>query len=258
MQNTREKKDKKVEDIIEGRIENGQYDLFENETKIKNGQNIPCRYAFSAPIALQTEDKVTNLDGFTNWNSEGDINENRDGVISNIGPTDSEVTVVRVKMDNSFLKAPENNWNLKDEAIPGDGTHLGDSPSLVNLATLVVRTKICSKEADCEQDRREYLIPLSSWDPSDKPNGINDADLRSDSVGTENISNSDSNMQNKSDKSNISPRPSFAGRITKFLRKHMIKKRHCAPNSKSETLSISRRDNNSNTSCLTDNGQNEN
>lgn len=150
--------DTTVEDIIETRKSEGQYDVYTQVTNF-------CRYAYSAPSAnvndLRIERNHCNL-----WMSDGELNNHHFDVNSlNVGPTDSEITVVRVKREGLQFKADRNNWDMHDDAIPGDGTHLGESPSLVNLVTLVTGQSqngpvIC---------RDEYLVPLSSWDPSDNP-----------------------------------------------------------------------------------------
>ncbi|KAJ8933653.1 hypothetical protein NQ318_019298 [Aromia moschata] len=71
--------------------------------------------------------------------------------------TDSEITVVRVKCRKRPAKGRQSKWDMNDIAIPGDGCHLSDSPSMVNLVTLVGYSVPCEGE--------EYLVPLSSWEP---------------------------------------------------------------------------------------------
>lgn len=236
MNNSTKQCDETIEDIVDDRKEKGQYNIsFTNDGKA------PCRYAYSAPVRL-AEDKSTCLD-VCSWNIEGEMTDGRDSTVNNIGPTDSEITVLRVKMDNSYMKtAPENNWNMKDEAIPGDGTHLGESPSLVNLATLVVHSKDCYEEAaNCTFEGREYLVPLSSWDPTDKRQNSNDVELQSDTVQFETLlnENEDSSItiltqpieNNDEEKScdfdqvksqqKIGVRHSLSNKFTNFIRKHL-------------------------------------
>lgn len=75
--------------------------------------------------------------------------------------SDSDVTIIRDRKQRTKLKKPTNNkWeNIHDKAVPGDGTHLAESPSLVNLVTFVNSDTNIKKKAD------EYLVPISSWDP---------------------------------------------------------------------------------------------
>lgn len=151
--------DKQIEDVINARKKAGQYDV------CLQSNTIACRHTFSAPSAGISGNKSVYLDD-TVWMSDGDLNNypfNKETF--NIGPTDSEITVVRVKREGLQFKLTmsQNNWDLHDEAIPGDGTHLGESPSLVNLVTLVGQSTTSTSE------RNEYLVPLSSWDPCDKP-----------------------------------------------------------------------------------------
>lgn len=76
-------------------------------------------------------------------------------------PSDSDITVLKMK-----LCLDENN-SLKDkiENIPGDGLHLPDSSSMVNLATLIKQSQPSSKNS---MNLEEYLLPLSSWEQEGK------------------------------------------------------------------------------------------
>lgn len=156
-----------IEDVIEARRNEGQFDVCTQVT------NTSCRYAYSAPSAtindLRIERNSCNL-----WMSDGEINNHVFDVNTlNVGATDSEITVVRVKREGLQFKTARNNWDMHDDAIPGDGTHLGESPSLVNLVTLV--TGHSENELNSSVTRRdEYLVPLSSWDPSDHPHEFQD------------------------------------------------------------------------------------
>lgn len=153
--------DKQIEDVIDARKKAGEYDIISLQPNINT-----CRYAYSAPATGIIDYENVHHDD-TVWMSSGEMNNNyffnRD-TFNNIGPTDSEITVVRVKREGLQFKISQNNWDMHDEAIPGDGTHLGESPSLVNLVTLVRQSASTSTV-----DRSEYLVPLSSWDPCDKP-----------------------------------------------------------------------------------------
>lgn len=158
--------DTTIEDIIDARKNLGQYDVC---TQVTN----TCRYAYSAPSAtindLRIERNPCNM-----WMSDGELNNHAfDANTLNIGTTDSEITVVRVKREGLQFKSCRNNWDMHDEAIPGDGTHLGESPSLVNLVTLVAGQSETVLHSSTNQ-RDEYLVPLSSWDPSDNPHEFQD------------------------------------------------------------------------------------
>lgn len=238
--------DKQIEDVINARKKAGQYNVC-----LQSNTITACRHAYSAPSAGITGDKNVHLDD-TVWMSDGELNNfpfNRDTF--NIGPTDSEITVVRVKREGLQFKMSQNNWDLHDEAIPGDGTHLGESPSLVNLVTLVRQ----STTSTCE--RNEYLVPLSSWDPCDKPQeflGIQsgvEADCttfqlseNSQNFAPEKPSGTSVNECNKcsEEREKINPElhvikapdqvttrsENLAGRILRFLRKSCLRKRPTA------------------------------
>ncbi|KAI4466473.1 phosphatidylinositol-glycan biosynthesis class w protein [Holotrichia oblita] len=157
---------KQIEDIIDARKRNGEYNFLFNRHKCSNSQST-YRYAYSTPRGY-LEDKLMVPDESAMWNIEGDLNSDRDGNVISIGPTDSEITVVRVKRESSQLKESENNWDMHDKAIPGDGTHLGESPSLVNLVTLVHSSKESLITSNTSGENVEYMVPLSSWDPLDE------------------------------------------------------------------------------------------
>lgn len=189
-------------------------------TQSKGTQCIPCRYVYSAPSRF-IEDRLPDCGS---CNSEGDVNN--DLIMANVGQTDSEITVLRVRMESAHLKSRENNWTMKEDAIPGDGSHLGSSPSLVNLATFMVHNKSLKSDNFCEGD--EYLVPLSSWDPDDKPHdlqlesteeSINSRSNNTECPLTETELKSSQNKHNKQ-----TQRPSFAGKFRNFLKKHCTKK----------------------------------
>ncbi|KAF5269293.1 hypothetical protein FQR65_LT02594 [Abscondita terminalis] len=140
--------DKQIEDAIDS----GHYNLFAN---ILQNQK-----PLSAPINLKNQQSLHSLD------DDLSIVKDRDlftcDPLDRIEPTDSEVTVVRVKQKSLQFKNTENKWNLNDKSIPGDGTHLPESPSLVNLVTFVDERSVPSDEC------QEYFIPLSSWELSNR------------------------------------------------------------------------------------------
>lgn len=129
--------------------------------------------------------------------------------------TESEITVLRVSaLFGSKLIAE------RDMTVPGDGTHLGENPSMVNLATLVSR----SIQSEGEE---EYLVPLSSWDSFLKDNQAQtkiskkcwirssktdpNIAVRLDSLG---------GTQNEPDVEEERRRPSWAGKFSNFCRRH--------------------------------------
>lgn len=158
--------DTTIEDIIDARKNLGQYDVC---TQVTN----TCRYAYSAPSATINDLRI-GRNACNVWMSDGELtNHPFDVNTLNVGATDSEITVVRVKREGLQFKTCRNNWDMHDEAIPGDGTHLGESPSLVNLVTLVAGQSETALNSVNNQ-RDEYLVPLSSWDPSDNPHEFQD------------------------------------------------------------------------------------
>lgn len=158
--------DSAIENMFGSRRLEDQYEVY---TQVTNN----CRYAYSAPSAtvndLRFERNSCNL-----WMSDGELNNHHFDVNTlNVGPTDSEITVVRVKREGLQFKSGRNNWDMHDDAIPGDGTHLGESPSLVNLVTLVTGQSQNGWNSPVIGGD-EYLVPLSSWDPSDNPYAFQD------------------------------------------------------------------------------------
>lgn len=247
--------DTKIEDVIEVRKRNGDYDV---RTYINN--TVSCRYAYSAPLASigRWHFDITNI-----CKSERELNKHLfDTNCFNIGPTDSEVTVVRVKREGLQFKQCQNNWNMHDDAIPGDGTHLGDSPSLVNLVTLVAGYSEQSLIASSVCETNEYLVPLSSWDPCDNPHQFQDiqSTIEADSPTVKPILHQDYTPCNYSQQSKLNvnieskitadgtavqnskesktelqvikhpnkqtgPVSNLAGRISKFLRNRVFRKK---------------------------------
>lgn len=157
-----------IEQIINSEKTDGQLDEY---TQVTN----TCRYAYSAPSATINDLRVDRTPYCNMWMSDGELNNNHSFDVNclNVGATDSEITVVRVKREGLQFKSSRNNWDMHDDAIPGDGTHLGESPSLVNLVTLV-RGQSESMLNSPVIRGVEYLVPLSSWDPSDNPHGYQD------------------------------------------------------------------------------------
>ncbi|RZB39170.1 hypothetical protein BDFB_012067 [Asbolus verrucosus] len=197
---------KQIDDIIDARKKLGQYNVNKQQSPIN------YRYAYSSAATPATSDKFIRFDDATMLINEGDYLNNN----SDIKPTDSEITIVRVRCDGLSFKRRPSKWDMHDIAIPGDGSHLGESPSMVNLATLV-------------QQNDEYLVPLSSWDPyynkSDDENAS--ACLKLEKVSDEDVSCSsvsqiseENSLSLESKNSANSRRPSLAGRISKFLRRH--------------------------------------
>lgn len=72
-------------------------------------------------------------------------------------PSDSDITVLRMKLNTKSEVIKENNAST----LPGDGLHLPDSSSMVNLATLMLESQTPSKHS---LSLEEYLLPLSSWE----------------------------------------------------------------------------------------------
>ncbi|XP_072937173.1 uncharacterized protein [Epargyreus clarus] len=71
-------------------------------------------------------------------------------------PSDSDITVLRMKL---FLT---NDVKKKvGTVVPGDGLHQQDSSSMVNLATLILKSQPPSKHS---LNLEEYLLPLTSWE----------------------------------------------------------------------------------------------
>ncbi|CAH2104156.1 unnamed protein product [Euphydryas editha] len=69
-------------------------------------------------------------------------------------PSDSDITVLRMKLCTNDIK------NKTDNVALGDGLHQLHSSSMVNLATLMLQSQRPSKHSIGE----EYLIPLTSWE----------------------------------------------------------------------------------------------
>ncbi|CAH0556853.1 unnamed protein product [Brassicogethes aeneus] len=208
---------KDIEDIIDARKELGQYNVN------KQPNSINYRYVYSTSSGGN--------DRFVRFNDMITVNEG-DAPTTSIKHTDSEITVVRIRQDNNSMKKPHlhvSKWDMHDVAIPGDGSHLGESPSMVNLATLVAQ--------NLHSETDEYLVPLSSWDPclkSEEKKNTEETKFKylPEDVSWEdqldlkeegNIKESNSEPEIKSFTSVMARRPSLAGRISKFIRKHCKK-----------------------------------
>lgn len=193
---------KQIEDIIDSRKQLGLYNI----PKTTTGTNFRSRGTVLDLRSFRIEESISA--------TEGDSLNN-----SSIKQTDSEITVVRVKCQEIPSKRNRNNkWDMKDIAVPGDGTHLAESPSLVNLVTLVGDNKPFEGE--------EYLVPLSSWEPSYKyEEKSTEMRCHSDSK----VNKTSNRLENegndlKNEKSDIvCGRAKWAGRLSKFIRKHCTK-----------------------------------
>lgn len=193
---------KQIEDIIDSRKLLGFYNVAKHkgEIKFKRKETTPYSRCFRLEESMLA--------------NEGDSLNN-----STIKQTDSEITVVRVKcQDIPSKRNRSNKWDMHDIAIPGDGSHLAESPSLVNLVTLVGDSRPFEGE--------EYLVPLSSWEPiykteekSTEMRCSSDSKVIKTNICTENFGNDLKNE--KSDV--ICSRRKWAGRISKFIRKHCTK-----------------------------------
>lgn len=191
---------KQIDDIIDDQKKLGQY----NVSKQSNAINY--RYPYSSAA---TTDKFIRFDDVAMHPNEGDFISSSD-----LKSTDSEITIVRVRCDGLTCKRRPSKWTMNDIAVPGDGSHLGESPSLVNLATLV-------------QQNDEYLVPLSSWDPYYGEN-TNDQAKNSqisdeDAVSAISQDAEENTVSVGSQNSTKSRRQSIAGRISNFLRRHCKK-----------------------------------
>lgn len=72
-------------------------------------------------------------------------------------PSDSDITVLRMKLYDSR----RNSRDDSGKTVLGDGLHVTDSSSMVNLATVMLQSQPPSKN---DLDPNEFLIALSSWD----------------------------------------------------------------------------------------------
>lgn len=192
---------KQIEDIIDSRKLLGHYNVPKH-----NSYNFKSKGSAGQSRCLRFEESVLA--------NEGDSLNN-----SIIKQTDSEITVVRIKCQDSPSKRNKiNKWDMHDIAIPGDGSHLAESPSLVNLVTLVGD----SRPFECE----EYLVPLSSWEPtykfeekSTEMRCYSDSRVYQSSSHGEDLGN---DLKNENSEM-FCGRSKWAGRISKFLRKHCTK-----------------------------------
>lgn len=208
---------RQIEDIIDARKLLGHYNVY----KQSNGINF--RHIYSSSTGSPTN---------KNANVEDTVALNERDATINLKQTDSEITIVRVRCDGINRKNRQNKWDMHDIAIPGDGSHLGESPSLVNLATLVGHNIPCEGE--------EYLVPLSSWDPFLKSEELHpdlkccsesnfDGATCSSSVKTDNKNPTKSNINEQEENfvnneiDLVFRRRSWAGKISKFIRKHCKK-----------------------------------
>lgn len=127
-----------IEEVIEAGNQIGRY----NYNPPPATRNLSCHVTCSEPIKM-TETSIHNLiETLSNSDSDSET----------LTPTDSEVTVVRVKT----LRNNNNTKNSHLDLVGGDGRHLVESLSLINLVTLVV----------AKSNEIEVFVPLSSWEPN--------------------------------------------------------------------------------------------
>lgn len=182
---------KQIDDIIDDRKKLGQYNI----GKQPNAINYRYHYSTSDKFIRFDDDAATP----SMYPNEGDFLSSSD-----VKNTDSEITLVRVRCDGPTYKRRPSTWSMNDIAVPGDGSHLAESPSLVNLATLV-------------QQNDEYLVPLSSWDPycSDNVDAISNV--------TSKVSEGNTTISSRNSASSSRRRQSISERISNFLRRHCKK-----------------------------------
>lgn len=216
---------KQIEDIIDARKRLGQYNVY----KHTNPLNLRSVYSnFQNPQEINRT--VVKFDEASLVSTDKEAQ----GVeVENVRHTDSEITIVRMKRTGAVFKRKLNKWNMNDIAIPGDGTHLGESPSMVNLVTLV------AQNFQCEGDD-EYLVPLSSWDPFTRNEDFQLDLIKSfsDSKLYEKISvrasytdpnipcrqeNLDNIVQTDDDADSQTSQWNWAGKVSNYLRRHCRK-----------------------------------
>lgn len=210
--------DKHIEDVIDARKKVGQYDVFRSP---KVTQSLYTKKSYYDPMTALIDENSSLVNDLPMWlNEENLANYSSDSGLPSIGPTDSEITVVRVKRESLRYKTNENKWNLNDDAVPGDGTHLGESPSMINLATLVGQSLYITENKKNEYN--EYLVPLSSWDPSDYPRPLSDNTSSTAAHGEEPNKKSLKNIF-KHPNNSIDKRGITMGKVSKTLRKRDTK-----------------------------------
>ncbi|CAG9768924.1 unnamed protein product [Ceutorhynchus assimilis] len=206
---------KEIEDVIDARKRLGQYNVL-NLTNALRGIHSNHQQYQNKPVKFDLSKNVSATS------------------VSGIARTDSEITIFVLKAKCTSKR--KSKWGgMDDIAIPGDGTHLGDSPSLVNLATLV------TQNAQCEGED-EYLVPLSSWDPYIKTEDISNNmkffsetsihDKRHRTLFYADSNNINANTVNSNEQTEFvddevpqTTRSSWAGRFSKFWRKQWRKRK---------------------------------
>ncbi|KAL1124389.1 hypothetical protein AAG570_001018 [Ranatra chinensis] len=73
-----------------------------------------------------------------------------------VWPSDSNITVLRLRSRRKTEDETREWKDLEDVSLLGDGKHLGESPSLVNLVALVEKQ---------DGDKEMAMLPISSWEP---------------------------------------------------------------------------------------------
>lgn len=151
---------REIESIIDDAKASGLYSL--SNLNIENWDESCQRTTDDTPIEIESHENLLFYQPEKIIATKLSLSENTEEISvtkQTLVRSDSEVTVIRVKRNKGTK--PINKWEgIHDKAVPGDGTHLGDSPSLVNLVTYVSSTSNIKKEAG------EYLVPISSWDPA--------------------------------------------------------------------------------------------
>lgn len=145
---THDKKVTKIEDIIDIQKANGNIRQVAFKLPSEKSSNV------SVNLGKSLETGLSKVKAEQNKKKEKlrQKHQRDSDVIS--WPSDSDITVLRMKLCANDIKSKTDNVAL------GDGLHQLHSSSMVNLATLMLQSQRPSKHSFDE----EYLMPLTSWE----------------------------------------------------------------------------------------------
>ncbi|XP_052747184.1 uncharacterized protein LOC128199887 [Bicyclus anynana] len=157
-ENFTEKPIRKIEDIIDLQKANGNINVRQVAFKLPSDTDS----GLSASVAKSSETGLTNAKLEYKKKAKRLRSKLQKDLLSDVvsWPSDSDITVLRMKPHSN--KGDKKMSNI----ILGDGPHQPDSLSMINLATLILKSQPPSKQSLVE----EYLLPLTSWERAVDPN----------------------------------------------------------------------------------------
>lgn len=147
----------KIEDIIDIQKANGNINVRQVAFRLPSETDS----SMSAGVAKSLETGLTKAKVEHKKKAKKIRSKRQKGLIPDVvsWPSDSDITVLRMKLYS------DSGDKKMGDIILGDGLHQPDSSSMINLATLILKSQPPSKQSLVE----EYLLPLTSWEHAMEP-----------------------------------------------------------------------------------------